>query len=253
MSAAMVLPATPTPGTRLLVTGGARGIGRAVADAFAAQGARVCVLDRDAVPNAPPDWLRCTGSVAEPADVEAAFAALDAAWGGVDVAFANAGFAMNTPTLELSVEDWRRTVDVNLTGAFLTAQAAGRRMVRDGAGLILFTASLYATVGGAERAAYCATKAAVANLARALASEWGPRGVRVNALAPGYTETTLVSDLVAAGRLDAAALSARAPLRRLVRPEEVAALACFLASPAASAITGAVLPVDAGWTANGAP
>ena len=249
----MVLPAVPAPGTRLLVTGGARGIGRAVAEAFAAQGARVCVLDRETVPDAPRDWLCRAGSVAEPADVEAAFAAMDAAWGGVDVALANAGFAMNTPTLDLSVDDWRRTVDVNLTGAFLIAQAAGRRMVRDGAGLILFTASLYAGVGGADRAAYCATKAAVANLARALASEWGPRGVRVNALAPGYTETTLVSDLVAAGRLDAAALRARAPLRRLVQPEEVAALACFLASPAASAITGAVLAVDAGWTANGAP
>ncbi|WP_232478683.1 SDR family NAD(P)-dependent oxidoreductase [Roseomonas rosulenta] len=249
----MMLSPVPAPGTRLLVTGGARGIGRAVADAFAAQGARVCILDRDAVPEAPAGWLCCRGSVAEAADVEAAFAAMDDAWGGVDVAFANAGFAMNVPTLELSLTDWRRTVDVNLTGAFLTAQAAGRRMVRDGAGLILFTASLYASVGGAERAAYCATKAAVANLARALASEWGPRGVRVNALAPGYTETTLVSDLVAAGRLDAAALAARAPLRRMVQPQEVAALASFLASPAASAITGAVLAVDAGWTANGAP
>ncbi|WP_211861197.1 SDR family NAD(P)-dependent oxidoreductase [Neoroseomonas soli] len=243
----------PPPGTRVLVTGGARGIGRAVADAFAARGARVCILDRDTVPDTPEGWLRVAGNVADAAEVEAAFAAMDAAWGGVDVALANAGFSMNTPTLDLSVEDWRRTVDVNLTGAFLTAQAAGRRMVRDGAGLILFTSSLYGTIGGAERAAYCSTKAAVANLARSLACEWGPRGVRVNALAPGYTETTLVSDLVARGRLDPAALTARAPLRRLVQPEEVAALACFLASPAASAITGAVLPVDAGWTANGAP
>lgn len=244
---------TPRPGTRLLVTGGARGIGRAVADAFAAHGARICVLDRDAVPEAPPGWLCVAGSVAEEADVEAAFAAMDAAWGGVDVALANAGFAMSVPSLDLSVADWRRTVDVNLTGAFLTAQAAGRRMVRGGSGLILFTSSLYGTIGGAERAAYCATKAAVANLARALACEWGPQGVRVNALAPGYTETTLVSDLVAQGRLDPARLMARAPLRRLVRPEEVAALACFLASPAASAITGAVLAVDAGWNANGGP
>lgn len=243
----------PAPGTRVLVTGGARGIGRAVADAFAARGARVCILDRDAVPDAPDGWLCVAGNVADAGEVEAAFAAMDAAWGGVDVALANAGFAMNVPTLDLSVEDWRRTVDVNLTGAFLTAQAAGRRMVRDGSGLILFTCSLYGSIGGAERAAYCSTKAAVANLARSLACEWGPRGVRVNALAPGYTETTLVTDLVAQGRLDPLALTARAPLRRLVRPQEVAALACFLASPAASAITGALLPVDAGWNANGAP
>ncbi len=250
---AEVLSATPSPGTRVLVTGGARGIGRAVADAFAAGGARICILDRDPVADAPAGWLCVAGSVADAAGVEAAFMAMDQAWGGVDVALANAGFAMNAPTLDLSVEDWRRTVDVNLTGVFLTAQAAGRRMVRDGSGLILMTSSLYGTVGGAQRAAYCATKAAVANLARALACEWGPRGVRVNALAPGYTETTLVTDLVAQGRLDPAALAARAPLRRLVQPEEVAALACFLASPAASAITGGVLPVDAGWNANGAP
>lgn len=236
-----------------MVTGGARGIGRAIADAFAARGARVCILDRDAVPDAPPGWLCVAGSVADDAAVEAAFAAMDAAWGGADVAVANAGIAMNRPTLDLPAAEWRRTIDVNLTGAFLTAQAAARRMVRDGAGLILFTSSLYGGVGGAERAAYCATKAAVANLARALACEWGPAGVRVNALAPGYTETDLVSDLVARGRLDAARLTARAPLRRLVQPAEVAALACFLASPGAAAITGAVLPVDAGWAANGAP
>ncbi|WP_137127837.1 SDR family NAD(P)-dependent oxidoreductase [Roseomonas sp. HF4] len=243
----------PAPGGRVLVTGGARGIGRAVADAFAAQGARVCILDRDAVPEAPAGWLCIAGNVANPAAVEAAFAAMDAAWGGVDVAIANAGLAMNTPTLDLSAQDWQRALDVNLTGAFLTAQAAARRMVRDGAGLILFTSSLYGSIGGAERAAYCATKAAVANLARALACEWGPAGVRVNALAPGYTETDLVAGLVAAGRLDPKRLAARAPLGRLVQPEEVAALACFLASPAAAAITGAVLPVDAGWAANGAP
>ena len=144
------------------------------------------------------------------------------------MALANAGFAMNTPSIDLPVADWRRIVDVNLTGAFLTAQAAGRRMLRDGSGLILFTSSLYGTIGGADRAGYCATKAAVANLARVLACEWGPQGVRVNALAPGYTETTMVTDLIAQGRLDRGRLTARAPLRRLVRPEEVAALACSL-------------------------
>lgn len=246
-------PLAPSPGTRLLVTGGGRGIGRAVADAFHAAGARVCVLDRDPVPEAPAGWLTIEGSVAVAADVEAAFAAMDEAWGGVDVAHANAGISMNKPTLDLAEEEWRRTLDVNLTGAFLTARAAARRMLPAGAGLILFTASLYHAVGGAERAAYCATKGGVANLARALACEWGPSGVRVNALAPGYVETPFLADLVARGRLDAEALARRSPQRRLVRPEEVAAMALFLASPAAAAMNGAVLAVDGGWTANGAP
>ncbi|HEY4252128.1 MAG TPA: SDR family oxidoreductase [Roseomonas sp.] len=237
----------------MFVTGGARGIGRAVADAFAAQGARVCVLDRDAVPDAPPGWLCRQGSVADAAATEAAFAAMDQAWGGVDIAFANAGFAANKPTLDLTEAEWRGAIDVNLTGAFLTAQAAGRRMVPAGSGVILMTASIYAERGGAERAAYCASKAGVANLARALACEWGPHGVRVNALAPGYAETALVAGLVARRRLDAGALTARSPQRRLTQPEEIAALALFLASPAASAINGAVIPVDGGWLANGAP
>ncbi|NKC30665.1 SDR family NAD(P)-dependent oxidoreductase [Falsiroseomonas selenitidurans] len=248
-----MLSPTPPPGTRVLVTGAARGIGRAVADAFAANGARICVLDRDAVPEAPEGWLCRQGSVAVAADVEAAFAAMDAAWGGVDVAHANAGFSMNKPTTELTEAEWRQTVEVNLTGAFLTAQAAARRMLPQGHGLILFTASLFHAVGGADRAAYAATKGGVANLARALACEFGPAGVRVNAIAPGYVETWLINDLIARGRLDGEALMRRSPQRRLVQPAEVAAMACFLASPAAASVNGAVLAVDGGWTANGAP
>lgn len=253
MDAEPTMSPRPEAGLRVFVTGGARGIGRSIADAFAANGARICILDRDAVPDAPAAWMCFAGSVADDAAIESGVAAMDARWGGVDVAVANAGFAMNAPTLEVTPAAWRAMVDVNLTGAFITAQAAGRRMVRDGAGLILFVSSIYGTTGAPDRAAYCATKGAVANLARSLATEWGPLGVRVNALAPGYTETSLIADLVARGRLDPAKLVARAPLRRLVRPAEVAALACFLASPAAAAISGGVLPVDAGWNANGGP
>ncbi|UFN48406.1 SDR family oxidoreductase [Roseomonas sp. OT10] len=260
MSTAMALPgeaATPSPlpppGTRVLVTGGAQGIGRAVADAFAARGARVCILDLGPVPDAPAGWITVRGSVADAAEVEGAFARMDEAWGGVDVAHANAGLSANKPTLELTEAEWRRTVEVNLTGAFLTAQAAGRRMVAQGSGLLLFTASLYHAVGGSGRAAYCGTKGGVANLARSLACEWAEHGVRVNALAPGYVETALVADLLARGRLDAGAIAHRSPQRRLVQPGEVAAMALFLASPAASSINGAVLAVDGGWTANGAP
>ncbi len=243
----------PQPGCRVFITGGGAGIGRATADAFAACGARLCILDRDAVNDAPADWLLRRGSAASGDDIEAALAAMDSAWGGVDVAFANAGMSMNKPTLELTEAEWRAAMELNLTGVFLTAQAAGRRMVAAGSGLILMTSSIYGLVGAPVRAAYTSTKAAVANLTRSLADEWGPHGVRVNALAPGYTETAMVRELVEDGRLDVTALVGRAPLRRLVQPREVAAAACFLASPAASAITGVVLPVDAGWTANGAP
>ena len=243
----------PPPGTRVLVTGGAQGIGRAVADAFHARGARVCVFDTAPVPDAPTAWLVVRGSVASAVETEAAFAAMDKAWGGVDVAHANAGISANKPTFELTEEEWRRTIDINLTGAFLTAQAAGRRMVAQGAGVLLFTASMLHNVAGAGRAAYAASKGGVANLARALASEWGEHGVRVNALAPGYVETSLVTELIARGRIDEAAIRRRSPQGRLVQPKEVAAMALFLASPAASSINGAVINVDGGWTANAAP
>jgi NAD(P)-dependent dehydrogenase (short-subunit alcohol dehydrogenase family) len=211
------------------------------------------VFDLGPVPDAPSDWLVVRGNVTVGAEVEAAFRAMDEAWGGVDVAHANAGISANKPTLDLSEEEWRRTIDVNLTGVFLTAQAAGQRMVAQGSGLILLTASLYHGMGGAARAAYCGSKGGVANLARALACEWGEYGLRVNALAPGYVETALVSDLLARGRLDGGAIRHRSPQRRLVQPREVAGMALFLASPAASSINGAVLAVDGGWTANAAP
>ena len=243
----------PPPGTRVLVTGGAQGIGRAVADAFHARGARVCILDTARVPDAPREWLVVQGSVTSEAETEAAFAAMDRAWGGVDVAHANAGISANKPTFELSLEDWRRTIDINLTGAFITSVAAGRRMVAQGSGVLLLTASMLHDVAGAGRAAYCASKGGVANLARTLACEWAEHGVRVNALAPGYVETSLVTELIQRGRVDEAAIKRRSPQRRLVQPSEVAALALFLASPAASSINGAVLSVDGGWTANAAP
>ena len=253
MSEPLVLSADPLPGTRLLVTGGARGIGRAVADAYAARGGRVCILDRDEVADAPVGWICLQGSAANAADIEAAFAAMDRAWGGVDVAHANAGMSANKPSLELTEAEWRGVLDLNLTGVFLTAQAAARRMVPAGAGVIIATSSIYGLTAAPNRAAYTATKGAVSNLVRTLASEWGPHGVRVNAIAPGYVETDMMRSLIQQGKLDPEALLARTTLRKLGRPADIAAMACFLGSPAAEWINGAIMSVDGGWFANGGP
>ena len=166
----------------------------------------------------------------------------------VDLLVNNAGVSANKPTLEVSVDEWRRAVDINLTGVFLCAQAAGRRMVPAGSGSIVNLASMYGVVAAPDRAAYCATKGAVVLLTETLAVEWGPSGVRVNALAPGYVETDLVRDLAARGRLDPERLRQRTPLRRLAQPAEMADLAVFLASRQAAYITGHTLVADGGWS-----
>ena len=253
MASTPPLDLNPPAGTRVMITGGAMGIGRAVAEAYATRGGRICILDRAVVQEAPADWICLQGSAASASDIEAAFAEMDRRWGGVDVAHANAGTSMNKPTLELTEEEWRRTVDLNLTGVFLTAQAAGRRMVPQKSGLIIVTSSIYGLTAAKNRTAYTATKAAVANLARTLAVEWGPSGVRVNAIAPGYVETDMLLALAQRGTIALDSLKARTPLPRLGRPADIAAMAAFLGSPGASWINGAVLPVDGGWMANGGP
>ena len=247
------LDLNPPSGTRILITGGAFGIGRAVAEAYAARGARVCILDRTAVKDAPDDWLCIKGSAADADDTEAAFAAMEQRWGGVDVAMANAGMSMNKPTLELTEDEWRRTLDLNLTGVFFTCQAAGRRMVPQGSGLILVTSSVYGLTAGSNRSAYTATKAGVANLVRTLAVEWGRHGVRVNAISPGYIETDMMLAQVQRGQYSLDKVRARTPMPRLGKPADIGAMAAFLGSPGASWINGAVIPVDGGWMANGGP
>ncbi len=253
MTAPLVLSADPPPGTRLLVTGGSRGIGRAVVEAYAARGARICILDREPVADAPSTWICVQGSAAVGADIERAFTEMDRAWGGVDVAHANAGMSANKPSLELTEAEFRQVLDLNLTGVFLTCQSAGRRMVAARSGLILATSSIYGLTAGANRAAYTATKGGVAQLVRSLATEWGGYGVRVNGIAPGYVQTDMVEGLIQQGVLDRGPLLARTSAGRLGRPADIAAMACFLGSPAAEWINGAIMSVDGGWMANGGP
>lgn len=249
-------------GKVVFITGAGSGLGRAMAHAFGASHSRLVLFDRDApametVRNEiaavnPGLEIRCRqGLVNDEAAVEQAFAETAAAWGGVDVLLNNAGISMNCPTLELSGDQWRKTMDVNLNGVFYCARAAGRLMTARGRGVIINTASMYGVVAAPNRAAYCASKAAVAMLTKTLAVEWGPLGVRVNAIAPGYVRTALVDDLVAQGRMDLNALTGRTPLGRLGTPEEIAALVLFLASDNAAFINGHVAVADGGWSAYG--
>lgn len=238
-----------------LITGGASGLGLAMTRRFAARGARVVVLDRDAaaadalveIENAA--FIAC--DVCDPDAVDAAFDRAEVGTGPIDIVVANAGISQNSPTLELSFADWRRVMAVNLDGVFLTAQAAGRRMVLRRRGVILLMASMYGVVAAPQRIGYCVSKSGVAMMAKALALEWARHGLRVNALAPGYVRTPFLDDLIARGRLDADALTARMPIGRFIETDEVADLAAFMASDEASAITGQVAGVDGGWSANG--
>lgn len=247
-------------GRRVLITGAAAGLGLGMARSFAAQGCRIGLNDLEGqkldaavaeLREAGADVVALPGSVAEAPAVDTIFATQDRELGGLDILVNNAGIAMNLPTLELSLEDWRKTLDVNLTGVFLCTRAAANRMMAQGSGCILNLASMYGVVAAPERLAYCTTKSGVAMMTKALAIEWAQYGLRVNALAPGYIKTNLVERLVEAGRISEAQLVRRTPQGRLGSVEEVADLAVFLASDRARYITGQIVGIDGGWTAYG--
>lgn len=244
------------------VTGAGSGIGCSMSEMFALNGVKLALLDinpaalqetAQALKAAYPDIDVQTyvASIADDVAVEQAVAQAHAHFGRIDVLLNNAGIAANQPTMTLSAADWRHAIDINLNGVFYCAQSVGRRMLEQGSGVILNTASMYGLTAAPERAAYCASKAAVVMLTKVLAVEWAGSGLRVNALAPGYVQTALVEQLVATGRMNLDALKRRTPAGRLAQPHEIATLALFLASDSASFITGQAIVADGGWTAYG--
>jgi len=241
---------------KALITGGGSGIGLAVAQHLLAAGGSVCLFDRCGSDEASAALggarvLGIDGDVTDEAAVGAAVARMVAELGGIDCVVTSAGMVRVEPALEASLDTFRQTLEVNVLGSFIAARAAVRAMVGSGGGSVVMIGSVYGEGGAPARTAYCASKGAVHNLVRSLAVEWGPLGVRVNAVAPTGTRTPMVRKLIEDGIYNLKGVQARTPLGRLAEPEEVAAAVAFLAGPGASMINGVILPVDGGWTANG--
>lgn len=242
-----------------IVTGGARGIGRAIGTRFLEQGATVVIADRDlASAEVTATELAPRGPVTAMALDVTDWAAADqlmtdvvADHGRLDICVNNAGVQSIASSLEMTQEAWDHVVGVNLTGVFICAQAAGRRMVEAGRGSIINMASAAAVLAIPGRAPYCATKAAVIALTKVLAVEWAQAGVRVNALGPGWVQTDLVRAAIDAGRLSEEDIARRTPLGRLAEPEEIADAALFLASDRSTYFTGQTLFPDGGFTSYG--
>jgi NAD(P)-dependent dehydrogenase (short-subunit alcohol dehydrogenase family) len=230
-----------------VVTGAAQGLGAAIADALEAEGARVARTDLSQ------SGVDYELDVTDRGSVDRALAEIAERLGEPTILVSNAGINRIGPSETLPEERWQEVVDINLTGAFRCAQAAGVRMLAAGRGSIVSVASISAFVGMPGRAAYCATKAGVVALTRVLAVEWAARGVRVNAVAPGYVGTPMVEQALEAGLLAADELADRTPVGRVASPAEIADTVVFLASPAARYVTGQTLVVDGGYLAYGAP
>ncbi|TBD63298.1 D-threitol dehydrogenase [Rhizobium ruizarguesonis] len=236
-----------------LVTGGASGIGDAIASAFAAKGAVVGVIDiNETVAKSKAEALgngakAFVCDVSNPQSVEAVIAAAQAAFAHIDIVVNSAGVAILAPAEDLTLEAWDRTIDINLKGTFLVSQAAGRVMLKAGkGGRIINIASQAGTVAIDQHVAYCASKFGVIGLSKTLAAEWGKHGITVNTISPTVVLTELGRKAWDNPRGEE--LKKRIPMGRFAYPEEIAAAAVFLASSGAEMINGADLLVDGGYT-----
>jgi NAD(P)-dependent dehydrogenase (short-subunit alcohol dehydrogenase family) len=249
--------ATPGAGRRVLITGGGAGIGAATARHLASRGWRVALLDRDGAAAARTaaeigaDRARgYQGDVCTIATVTAALDDMQAKWGGIDDLINNAGTWDHDPLLDLTLERWQRVFAVNLFAPIEISNEAVRRMQPGSA--IVNVSSVLGQVSAPTRGPYCVSKAALISLTRMQAIEWAERGIRVNAIAPGYILNEPTRALAAAGSFDMSAINRRTPMGRFGSEQEVAEGIAFLLSPEQAAyVTGHTLEVNGGWTAYG--
>lgn len=225
----------------MLITGGSRGIGLAVAEAFLAAGDQVAVTSRSG--GGPDGALALTCDVTNAKAVEAAYTEIEARHGPVEILVANAGITHDTLILRMSENDWASVVETNLTGSYRLAKRAAKGMLRLRRGRIVFISSVVGLLGSAGQANYAASKAGLVGLARSLARELGSRSITANVVAPGFVETDMTAVLTDHQR---DAIRAQVPLGRYAAAREVASAVTWLASPDAGYVTGAVIPVDGG-------
>jgi 3-oxoacyl-[acyl-carrier protein] reductase len=225
----------------VLITGGNRGIGRAIAEAFVLAGDQVAVTHRSGEP--PAGSLGVVCDVTDPAQVEAAFAQVEQAHGPVEILVANAGVTADTLVLRMSEDDWSRVIDTNLTGSFRVAKRAAKGMLRLRRGRLIFISSVVGLLGSAGQVNYAASKAGLVGMARSLARELGSRSITANVVAPGFVETEMTAVLPEEKKAE---YKAQIPLGRYGTTEEIASVVQWLASDGAAYVTGAVIPVDGG-------
>ncbi len=246
-------------GKKIFVTGGARGIGKSVATAFAEAGADLAIVDLDVeeAKKTAKEIAEMNGTkaiaikadVTKPEDVNAMIGQFLAEFDRLDVAFCNAGICINAPAEDMTYEQWKKVIDINLSGVFLTAQAAGKVMLKQGGGSIINTASMSAHIVNypQPQCAYNASKAGVIQLTKSLAVEWATRNVRVNSISPGYMGTELTLNSPSLKPL-IEQWSDMTPAKRIGKPEELQSVCVYLAGDTSSYTTGSDFVVDGGFT-----
>jgi NAD(P)-dependent dehydrogenase (short-subunit alcohol dehydrogenase family) len=254
------LQAFSLQGRTAVVTGGGNGIGKAVAIGLARSGAHVVVMDHEfssaqsVVSEIVKEGLSASAicvDVKDEAQVDQAMKQAYEQHQRLDILINNAGIAIRKPSIELALADWNRVLEVNLTGVFLCARSAARFMITQGSGAIVNTASIMGLSGGGlyPNISYQSTKGAIVNLTRALAVEWAPHQIRVNAIAPTWVETDFIKSLMAQPDL-IEKIKGITPLGRLAKPEDIVGAVVFLCSPCSSMVTGHTLAVDGGFLAQ---
>jgi 3-oxoacyl-[acyl-carrier protein] reductase len=232
--------AAPTPRT-VLITGGNRGIGRSIAEEFVTLGHRVAVTARSG--DGPAGTLTVRADVTDTASLDAAFTAVEAEYGPVEVVVANAGVTRDLLLLRMTEDDFASVIDTNLTGAFRVVKRASKGMMKARFGRIILVSSVVGMLGGAGQVNYAASKSGLIGMARSLTRELGSRGITANVVAPGFIETDMTSELPAETQAD---YKKSIPAGRFATPAEVAKVITWLASDGAAYISGAVIPVDGG-------